>query len=49
MDGDALTEEYFETRLEVVERRLAAGGVRLAATLEEIFGDSEEREVVMIA
>lgn len=36
--GTNLTEEYFETRLEIVQRRLAAGGVRLAATLEEIYG-----------
>lgn len=35
--GAVLTEEYFVTRLKVVEKRLAAAGVRLAATLEAIL------------
>lgn len=37
-DGDHLTDEYFISRLEIVKRRLAAGGLRLASTLEDIFG-----------
>lgn len=37
-DGDELDEGYYATRLPVVKERLVAGGVRLAATLEEIFG-----------
>jgi len=41
-DGDTLTEDYFVSRLEIVKRRLAAGGVRLAATLEDMFGDNEQ-------
>jgi len=35
--GAVLSEDYFLTRLGTVERRLAAGGVRLAASLESIF------------
>eukprot|EP01083_Nonionella_stella_P284105 967023_1 len=41
-DGDTLTEDYFVSRLEIVKRRLAAAGVRLAATLEDMFGDDEQ-------
>jgi len=37
VDGANLGEIYFETRLPIVERRLAAGGVRLAKSLEAIF------------
>jgi S1/P1 Nuclease len=37
-DGDELGEDYYLTRLPVVKERLVAGGVRLAATLEDIFG-----------
>ncbi len=36
--GDELEEDYYVTRLPVVKERLVAGGVRLAATLEDIFG-----------
>jgi len=36
-DGASLSEDYFLTRLGTVERQLAAGGVRLAASLESIF------------
>jgi hypothetical protein len=36
--GDELDEEYYSTRLPVVKERLVAGGVRLAAALERIFG-----------
>jgi len=36
-NGAVLSEDYFLTRLGTVERRLAAGGVRLAASLESIF------------
>lgn len=34
VDGDSLSEKYHETRLPIVEQRLAAGGLRLAVTLE---------------
>ena len=33
-DGDVLTEQYQQTRRPIVEQRLAAGGIRLAVTLE---------------
>lgn len=35
--GVTLTDDYFLTRLPIVEKRLAQGGVRLAATLNRIF------------
>jgi hypothetical protein len=38
-NGSVLTVSYYETRLPIVEQRLLAGGVRLAATLESIFGE----------
>jgi len=41
-DGDTLSETYFETRLEIVRRRLAAGGVRLAAALESLFSSDSD-------
>ena len=37
VNGEVLTEAYFESRLGIVRRRLAAGGVRLAASLEDVF------------
>ena len=36
-NGDTLTKDYFSTRLTIVEQRLAAASIRLAATLESIF------------
>ncbi|XP_021726364.1 endonuclease 4-like [Chenopodium quinoa] len=38
--GSVLGDEYFLTRLPIVERRLAQGGIRLAATLNRIFNSS---------
>jgi hypothetical protein len=38
VDGSVLDESYYATRLPIVERRILAAGVRLAATLESIFG-----------
>ncbi|KAK4423559.1 Endonuclease 2 [Sesamum alatum] len=35
--GSVLKDEYYETRLPVVEMRLAQAGIRLAATLNRIF------------
>lgn len=35
--GSTLSDDYFLSRLPIVERRLAQGGVRLAATLNRIF------------
>ncbi|XP_027367122.1 endonuclease 2-like [Abrus precatorius] len=37
-DGSVLEDDYFLSRLPVVSLRLAQGGVRLAATLNRIFG-----------
>ncbi|XP_031478119.1 endonuclease 4-like [Nymphaea colorata] len=38
--GSTLSDAYFHSRLPVVEKRLAQGGVRLAATLNRIFAPS---------
>jgi len=38
VDQATLTDDYYKTRLPIVKRRLAAGGVRLAATLEHALG-----------
>lgn len=35
--GSTLKDEYFLSRLPIVEKRLAQGGVRLAAILNRIF------------
>ncbi|RWW24702.1 hypothetical protein GW17_00010989 [Ensete ventricosum] len=35
--GSTLGDDYFLTRLPIVEKRLAQGGVRLAAVLNRIF------------
>lgn len=35
--GSTLEDDYFLSRLPVVEKRLAQGGIRLAATLNRIF------------
>ncbi|KAJ4709928.1 Endonuclease [Melia azedarach] len=37
-EGSVLEDEYFDSRLPIVKLRLAQGGVRLAATLNRIFG-----------
>ena len=36
-DNDALSREYFQTRMSVVEERLASAGVRLAVLLNQAF------------
>jgi hypothetical protein len=38
VSGDEIDEEYYKSRIEIVNKQLIAGGVRLAWTLEEIFG-----------
>ncbi|XP_020191626.1 endonuclease 2 [Aegilops tauschii subsp. strangulata] len=40
-EDSTLSDEYFGSRLPVVNLRLAQGGVRLAATLNRIFGQSK--------
>jgi len=38
--GDEIDEDYYASRLPIIKEQLIAGGVRLAATLEDIFGDT---------
>jgi hypothetical protein len=40
VDGDTITNEYFETRLPIIEACLANAAMRLAATIELLFGGS---------
>ncbi|KAE8673343.1 Endonuclease 4 [Hibiscus syriacus] len=40
--GQTLAEEYFDSRMPIVMKRIAQGGVRLAMILNKIFGGSEE-------
>lgn len=35
-------EEYFDSRMPFVMKRIAQGGIRLAMILNQVFGDSEE-------
>jgi hypothetical protein len=37
-NGGALVDDYFDSRLPIVSRRIAQGGVRLAMFLNRIFG-----------
>ncbi|XP_057998363.1 endonuclease 1 isoform X1 [Hevea brasiliensis] len=41
-EGATLADDYFNSRMPIVMKRIAQGGVRLAMFLNEIFGDSEE-------
>ncbi|KAL5986896.1 hypothetical protein ACLOJK_015230 [Asimina triloba] len=41
--GSILTDDYFLSRLPIVEKRLAQSGVRLAATLNRIFSSTPSR------
>ncbi|CAN6546512.1 unnamed protein product [Malus baccata var. baccata] len=43
--GDTLTEDYFLPRLPVVEKRIAQGGVRLAAILNHVFSSGQDTGV----
>ncbi|KAE9461786.1 hypothetical protein C3L33_06280, partial [Rhododendron williamsianum] len=40
--GETLNDDYFNSRLPIVMKRIAQGGVRLAMILNRVFGDSEE-------
>lgn len=40
VSGDVIDEEYYNSRLPIIKEQLIAAGVRLAATLEDIFGSS---------
>lgn len=37
-----VTDDYFNSRLPIVTKRIAQGGVRLAMILNRVFGDSQE-------
>ncbi|KAL5579337.1 hypothetical protein UlMin_011779 [Ulmus minor] len=41
-NGDTLTEDYFDSRMPIVMKRVAQGGVRLAMILNRVFGDQDE-------
>lgn len=43
VDGTTLSSEYYNSRLDVVKRRIAAAGVRLAATLELVLDERGTR------
>ncbi|KAG6419078.1 hypothetical protein SASPL_121287 [Salvia splendens] len=48
--GDALSDDYFNSRLPIVTKRIAQGGVRLAMILNRVFaGDSLEMEETLVA
>ncbi|CAI9783857.1 unnamed protein product [Fraxinus pennsylvanica] len=47
--GDTLSDNYFDSRLPLVMKRIAQGGVRLAMILNRIFGDSQQQEDSMAA
>jgi hypothetical protein len=42
VSGDEIDEEYYQSRLPIVKEQLIAGGIRLAATLEGIFGQNDD-------
>lgn len=42
--GDEIDEAYYESRIPIVKQQLIAGGIRLASTLEDIFGSRDDKE-----
>lgn len=40
--GTTLSEDYFDSRMPIVMKRIAQGGVRLAMILNRVFGDSTD-------
>lgn len=40
--GETLSDDYFDTRMPILMKRIAQGGVRLAMILNRVFGDSED-------
>ena len=42
--GDEIDEAYYESRIPIVKQQLIAGGIRLAATLEDIFGFRDDKD-----
>ncbi|XP_047940512.1 endonuclease 1-like isoform X4 [Salvia hispanica] len=48
--GDTLSDDYFNSRLPIVMKRIAQGGVRLGMILNRVFaGDSLEMEETLVA
>ena len=45
VSGDEIDEEYYQSRLPIVKEQLIAGGIRLAATLEDIFGQNHVNNI----
>ena len=39
---DAFVDDYFDSRVPFVMKRIAQGGIRLAMILNKVFADSEE-------
>ncbi|XP_073003344.1 endonuclease 1 isoform X2 [Typha latifolia] len=39
-EGDTLSDDYFNSRMPIVAKRIAQGGVRLAMILNRVFGES---------
>ena len=37
-----LSDDYFDSRMPIVMKRIAQGGVRLAMILNHVFGDTDE-------
>ena len=44
-----MIDDYFDSRMPIVMKRIAQGGVRLAMFLNQIFGDSEEGTIASAA
>ncbi|XP_031478110.1 endonuclease 1-like [Nymphaea colorata] len=42
-EGVTLADDYFTTRLPIVKKRIAQGGVRLAMTLNDVLGNQEDK------
>ena len=44
VNGQHLSRQYYQSRMTVVEQRLAQAGLRLAAILNDVLGDNDEEE-----
>ncbi|CAI0468455.1 unnamed protein product [Linum tenue] len=47
-EGQTLSDEYFESRMPIVMRRIAQGGVRLAMYLNALFADPDNEQAAAI-
>ncbi|KAI0498848.1 hypothetical protein KFK09_019744 [Dendrobium nobile] len=43
--GETLADEYFDSRMPIVMKRIAQGGVRLAVILNRVFGDQKHHHI----